>query len=276
MAFFKDLGRGFSSHIDAIGFIFKHGLWVYFIYPMLIAVGLYLLGFASMFAIKEWLTDLVIEKTGLGEDNMLTEWAGGWIKGLIYGLVSIVMGLLSYFLFNSISKYLLLIILSPVLAFLSERVEEIRSGNKFPFVFSHFVKDVLRGILITFRNMLVETLIILACFFIAWIPVIGWFTALFLYFVSSYYLGFSMMDYSCERRRLSIRQGVKLIRKHKGIAIGNGIIFSLLLMVPYVGISIGPILSVVAATLATLEILDRQQQAGMPPQNNPGPPPINP
>lgn len=256
MAFFKDLGRGFSSHVDAFRFLFKNGLWVYFIYPMLIAIVLFIVGMSSMFVLKDWITDWIMDKSGLSGDSVVSAWAGEWVKSALHWLIGGLLTLLAFFLLNTFYKYIVLIILSPVLAYLSERIEEEKTGKKYPFHFPHFVKDVLRGILITLRNMSIETLILLACLIIAWLPVIGWLTAPFLYIVSSYFLGFSMMDYTCERRRLSIRKGVHLVRRHKGIAIGNGIVFNLLLLIPFVGLCVAPILSVTAATLATMEVLD--------------------
>lgn len=274
MAFFKDLGRGFSSHVDAVSFIFKHGLWLYFLYPLLIEVLLYLVGFGSFFAFQHLLSEQIVDWIGMTPDADSGFWMS-MLSMLVSGVLSIGLSILFFFIFNAIYKYIVLIILSPVLALLSERVEEIVSGNTFPFVFGHFLKDVLRGILISLRNMFLELLIVLGCTIIGWIPLIGWlFSALaspFLYALASYFLGFSMMDYTCERRRLSISQGVALIRKHKGIAIGNGIVFNILLMVPFIGISIGPVLSSVAATLATLEVLSQpaQQQQGPPVQPQP-------
>ena len=53
----------------------------------------------------------------------------------------------------------------------------------------------------------------------------------------------------------------ELTRKHKGIAIGNGFVFSMILLLPFIGVIIAPILSVVAATLAVLEVKKEALQA---------------
>lgn len=262
MGFWKDVGRGFSSHVDAIPFIFKNGLWVYFIYPFILAILLFIAGFASYFVIKDLVVDWVMDLTGL-QDGGLDDLVGGWIKPILGFLVGLVVKILLFFLFNSLYKYIVLILLSPILALLSERVEEIKYGVKYPFEFNQFLKDVMRGILITLRNMFIEYGIIILCLFILWIPVIGWFVSIFLYFLSAYFVGFSMIDYTSERRRFRIRQSVRFVRRRKGIAISNGFIFNILLLIPFVGISIGPVVSVVAATLAASEAIDEDLQSGI-------------
>ncbi|MGL5891378.1 MAG: EI24 domain-containing protein, partial [Bacteroidia bacterium] len=114
--------------------------------------------------------------------------------------------------------------------------------------------------------MMLELLIWIACVCFAAIPllgwVLGWLTIPFRYIIGCYFLGFSMMDYSYERRRMKISEGVRFTRRHKGIAMANGFVFSLLLLIPFLGISIAPVLSCVAATLAVLEAAKQDQQQG--------------
>lgn len=262
MGFWKDVGRGFSSHVDAIPFIFKNGLWVYFIYPFLIAILLFIVGFASYFVIKDLVVDWFMDFAGLN-DGGIDDLLGGWLKPFIKLIVGLVVKLVLFFVFNSMYKYIVLIMLSPILALLSERVEEIKYGVKYPFEFKQFAKDVLRGILITLRNMFIEYGILLLCLIVIWVPVVGWIISIGLYILSAYFVGFSMMDYTSERRRFKISQSVRFVRRRKGIAISNGLIFNILLLIPFVGISIGPIVSVVAATLAATEAIDEDLTTGV-------------
>jgi len=272
MAFFKDLGRGFSSHADALVFLFRHNLWFYFIYPVLIAIAIFFLGVLSYVALKDWMMDQVMDWLGLN-DLPGAGWWGGWVKDAAGWVFGFTFGLIFFFIYNIIYKYILLIILSPVLAYLSERIEEVKSMKTFPFDFGQLLKDILRGILIALRNLFIELGVILLCTLIAWLPGVGWLFGIllapFLYILASYFLGFSMMDYTCERHRMKISQSTRFIRKHKGIAIGNGIVFNLLLLIPFVGISIGPILSVTAATLASLEAMEEDARASAPPAAQP-------
>ncbi len=263
MGFFNDLGIGFSSHIKAVGFIAKHNLWLYFLWPLLITIGLWAVGFTSTFYLGDLLAEKVINWISLGG-----EWDGWleYVRVVLSFLVGFILKLLMLILFSSLLKYIVLIICSPILALLSERIDEIITGTKIPFNFGQFLHDMLRGILVTLRNMMLEFLIWLGCVCLSLIPLLGWVLAWpllgFRMTVGWYFLGFSMMDYSYERRRMKISEGVRFTRRHKGIAIANGFLFSLLLMIPFLGISIAPVLSCVAATLAVLEAAKQDQQQG--------------
>jgi CysZ protein len=258
MNFFSDFGKGVSYHLKAWSFIAKNGLWLYFLYPVFLVIILYVLGFYSVFNFGNYLSDKIL--------GWIPDYDGGnsiigAALSAIISVLKIIAGLVIKLYLLAIilkfAKYIVLILCSPMMALLSERIDEIISGKKYPFEFSQFLKDIFRGIKINLRNLLLETLITIAFLFIGWIPVIGWVTIPFLWIISWYFLGFNMMDYSYERRRMKISEGVNFTRKHKGIAVGNGMIFSWLLLIPFLGLIIAPVLSVTAGTLATLEALEK-------------------
>lgn len=243
-----------------IEFIAKNNLWHYFIYPVLILAVLFAGGFWSIMQLSDWLVDWSLNYLGLGSTENSSEWLG-WLSVIGTFLVSFILKVVFLLILSSYIKYVVLIVCSPILALLSERIDEIISGRKYPFNFPQFLHDILRGILVTLRNLLYETFIIGLCMVVGWIPVIGWITIPFLYLTSWYFMGFSMMDYTYERQRMKIREGAQFTRKHKGIAIGNGFVFSMILLIPFIGVVIAPILSVVAATLAVLELRKEEYTA---------------
>ncbi len=262
MGFWSDLGKGFSAHIKALEFIAKHSLWLYFIYPIAIAALLYLVGFVSFFALGGMLGDKVVDWIGLSPDD--AGWQG-FLAGIAHIVISTSFKMLMWYILGTYMKYIVLIICSPILALLSERVDEIISGNTYPFNLGQFLSDIMRGILVVFRNLFIETGIMIFCMFISFIPILGWVLSIFTiptkYIFSCYFLGFSMMDYTYERRKMSISQGAAFTRKHKGIAIANGFVFQILLLIPILGMSLAPVISCVAATLAVLEADAEDKQA---------------
>jgi CysZ protein len=261
MGFWSDFGKGVSSHVDGIKFVAKHNLWHFFIYPVLILIVLFIAGYWSILGLADWIVDGTLEYYGLTDTGNTEDWTG--ILALVGRLlVGIILKVFFLMILTSYIKYVVLIVCSPILALLSERVDEIINNKKYPFNFGQFLHDMLRGILVTLRNMAFETLIILACLVIGWIPVIGWLTVPFLYLIAWYFLGFAMMDYTYERMRFSISEGARFTRRHKGIAIGNGFIFSMILLLPVIGVIIAPILSVVAATLAVLQVKNEEAVKG--------------
>ena len=145
---------------------------------------------------------------------------------------------------------LFLIVGSPLFAYLSEKTEAIMEGRDFPFNFSQFLKDIVRGIKLSLRNALWQTVYTFSVLILSFIPLIGWFTPLIALIIECFYLGFAMLDYSCERNKLSTSQSIVFIGSHKGLAIGNGIVFYLMHLVPVIGWVFAPSYAVIAATIS--------------------------
>ncbi|WP_341838305.1 EI24 domain-containing protein [Chitinophaga pollutisoli] len=138
---------------------------------------------------------------------------------------------------------------SPLFAYLSEKTESIMQGKDFPFSASQLLKDLVRGIRLSLRNLVYQTALMLILAILAFVPILGWLTPLIAMLIECYYFGFSMMDYSFERHRWSMRQSIAYIRHHKGMAMGNGIVFYLFLFIPVLGWLLAPCYAVIAATI---------------------------
>ena len=65
------------------------------------------------------------------------------------------------------------------------------------------------------------------------------------------------MDYTLERH-FNYKESVKFVGRHKGLAVGNGIVFMLLFLIPVLGVILVLPLSVVAASKVTLEEIKPQ------------------
>jgi CysZ protein len=141
-----------------------------------------------------------------------------------------------------------------MMSILSERTEEIITGVKVPFDFSLFMKNVLRGVGIAIRNTFIQVFIIVGCFLICWIPVLGWISPIFLLITSYYFYGFSMIDYVNERRSLNMRESIRYVRKFRTLSIANGFVFSIIFAIPFVGVMLASVLAPVAACIAMLEL----------------------
>jgi CysZ protein len=59
---------------------------------------------------------------------------------------------------------------------------------------------------------------------------------------------------------LNYKNSINFIQKNKGYSIGNGIIFMACLFIPVIGIMIVLPLSVTAATLKTIELLNKENE----------------
>jgi CysZ protein len=150
----------------------------------------------------------------------------------------------------SLFKYIFLIVCSPLFSYLSEKTEAIIEGRKFPFNPLQLIKDMVRGIKIAVRNSLWQTVYILSIVICSLIPVLGWLTPIMAILIECYYYGFSMLDYSMERNKKSEAESIFFIGNHKGLALGNGMMFYLMHFIPVVGWILAPTYAVVAATIS--------------------------
>ena len=150
----------------------------------------------------------------------------------------------------SLFKYLWLIIGSPIFAYLSEKTEALLEGKEYPFSFRQLAKDIFRGIRIAIRNTLWQSVYLVSFLILSLIPVIGWITPVFALLMECYFYGFSMLDYSCERHKLTASESILFIGNRKGLAIGNGIVFYLMHLAPIIGWILAPAYAVIAATLS--------------------------
>jgi CysZ protein len=184
-----------------------------------------------------------------GLQAWLEKMNSGWLSFLV-SFAELVLTLLMLLFYFSLFKYLWLIIGSPLFAWLSEKTETLMEGKEYPFSWPQFLKDMWRGIRLALRNTLWQTVYTIAIILLGIIPVVGWAAPVFALLIECYYYGFSMLDYSCERRKLSSAESIRFIGAHKGLAIGNGIVFYLMHWVPVIGWIFAPAYAVVAATIS--------------------------
>jgi len=154
------------------------------------------------------------------------------------------------FFYFSLFKYLFLIIGSPVFAYLSQRTEALINGKEYSFKAESVLHDMRRGIRLAIRNSLWQTVYTISILILSFIPLIGWITPVISTFVESYYYGFSMLDYSCQRHNLTQSATISYISQHKGLAIGNGLVFYGMHFIPVLGWVLAPAYAVIAATIS--------------------------
>jgi len=251
----KEIVISVQSFFEAHRFIVKNKLWKWIIIPgiiycLLFSIGIYFFGITSYHLVQ-----LILLKTGV--KAWLESMQDSWLNLLVIVGQGIIMGVLFLFYF-SMFKFLFLIIGSPVFAYLSEKTESIIEGRKFPFSFAQLIKDILRGIRIACRNLLWQSVYLLAILILSCVPVIGWIAPMIAFFTECYYFGFSMLDYSSERNKMPASQSIEFIGKHRGLAIGNGLVFYLMHAVLIVGWVFAPGYAVVAATLSLHKAREKQ------------------
>lgn len=256
-----DVVFGIKTYIKAIRFIFKKKLAWFFLFPLVISIIILIFGLEF----SGYLSDLVENKVFEYMEFKNTESAFiRFLQAFIKGTLWVLFKALFFFVFAFTSGYVVLIVLSPVFAWLSEKTEKKLTGTDYPFNFKKFAKDVWRGIVLAVRNLLIEIFFIIAVFVISFVPLLGWLSGLlgmiFLFFISAYFYGFSFIDYYIERKKLNARQSVYFMRKHKGLAIGNGVLFAFTLLFPVIGTLFAPFLAIISVVAATILMEEMQPE----------------
>lgn len=249
----KEIIIAIQSFHKAHIFIRRHRLWKWIIIPgiiysLLFVVSMYFFGkTASTFI--EWI------RVHTGLQNWMAKNDSG-LLGFFVTFASIILWIGQMLLYFSLFKYIWLILGSPVFSYISEKTASIIEEKNFDFNTKQFLKDIARGIRIALRNCIWQTVYMVSILILSLVPIAGWLTPLLALLVECYYYGFSMLDYSFERNKLSAQQSIYFLGEHKGLAIGNGLMFYLIQVVPVIGWVLAPAYSVVAATLSLHEVKD--------------------
>ncbi|MEO8067035.1 MAG: EI24 domain-containing protein [Flavobacteriales bacterium] len=257
----KDLSLGFTSFFRAVGFAMGNGMWWMFLVPVIVwSILLYGVVVVVQGPVEEfslWVASLFNIPIDAAANEGL---AGFWnsVKAFIEGarglVLLVVLKLFVAYVLFSINKYIVLIVLSPMLAYASERTERILTGRDYPFSAAQLLKDIWRAVLVALRNGLLELCVIIGCWVATlFLPVFAPFTAVFLYLVSSWFYGFSMFDYVNERRRLRMRESINALKAHRGMVLANGALFALAMKIPLLGMMFGPVMAAVGAAMAVVE-----------------------
>ena len=236
-----------QAYFQAHRFIQKHKLWKWILIPGIIYTTLFILAMYFFSHTSSNFIEWIILQTGL--KSWLDKINNSFL-GFLFTMGSLLLWLILMLFYFSLFKYIFLIVGSPLFAYLSERTEAIIDGKDFPFSFIQLVKDMKRGVVIAARNSLWQTVYTLSILLLSLIPLAGWLTPVLAVLVECYYYGFSMLDYSMERHKRTPAESIFFIGTHKGLAVGNGLVFYMMHLIPLVGWIFAPAYSVVAATLS--------------------------
>jgi len=243
----KEMIIAVRAYFEAHRFIKKHKLWKWILIPGILYALLFVIGMhyfsESSSNFIEWLSLKTGLKTWLDKINSS-------FLGFLFTIGSLLLWLILLLFYFSLFKYLFLIVGSPLFAYLSEKTEAIIEGKDLPFNTTQFFKDILRGIKLSARNSFWQTVYTISILVLSLIPILGWLTPAIAVIIECYYYGFSMLDYSMERHKKSPAESIYYISSHKGLAIGNGLVFYIMHLLPIIGWILAPAYAVVAATLS--------------------------
>jgi CysZ protein len=243
----KELIIAIQSYRQAHRFIVQQKLWKWIllpglVYALLFSVSMYFFGKSAFHVI-----DYVNTITGL--KKWLQHMQDGWL-GFFFAFGGMTVWIILMFTYFSLFKHIWLIVGSPVFSYLSEKMISIIEQKPFTFTTKQWLEDTVRGIQLSIRNGFWQLIYAVALLILALIPIVGWIAPLIALMIEFYFYGFAMLDCSFERKHISIANGNDFISKHKGLAIGNGLVFYLMHVFLVVGWVLAPAYAVIAATLS--------------------------
>lgn len=255
--FIKDFWLGIRSIGEAFILILEHWLWIYFSFPVLFSAAIFFGGEKLFEHIQSINIQSEIQHLKYEADFNDIKFEGFPTESEEMKLLLMAVQIIAVVVSLKLSKYIILILTAPVMTILSSRTEFLLTGNKYPFNFNQFIHDLYRGVNFAIRNLFRQMVIIILWYLLTLIfPYLNKFTFPFIFCIGSFYYGASLMDYTNERRRMSLEESIRFIKRHSGIAISIGMVFSLLFFIKYIGIIIAPIVCIIAATYAIDQKVD--------------------
>ncbi|HLG40036.1 MAG TPA: EI24 domain-containing protein, partial [Chitinophagaceae bacterium] len=196
----KEIVIAFQSWREANRFIEKNKLWKWIlisgiVYTALFVIGMYFFWRSADDAVT-WASDQMRIETWLQRKR------SGWLS-FFFVMMGMMLRLILVLFYFSLFKYLILIIGSPVFAYLSEKTEAIIENKKHSLDWKELKKDAARSIRMALRNCLLQILYFAGLVLMSLLPLIGWITPIIAILIECYYYGFSMLDYSFARNKFT-------------------------------------------------------------------------
>ncbi|MEZ4855275.1 MAG: EI24 domain-containing protein [Gelidibacter sp.] len=246
---FKNILKGIKAYFGAFGLISKLKLWKFFVIPIMISIVIAIVIMVTAYTLSDdfgfYISKLWVWEWGKETFSIISD--------ILSGLIILVLGLMLY-------KHIVMALSAPFMSPVSEKIEaHFLEYENTTLRNTSFRAQLWRGIRINVRNLMMELLLTIPILLIGFIPLIGIVSTVLLFFVQSYYAGFGNMDYTLERH-FKYAESLAFVRKNRGVAIGNGMVFMLFLLIPVIGIILVLPLSVTAASTETIKLLKIQNR----------------
>lgn len=240
----KAVFKGCAAYFEAYETISRLKLWKFFAIPMLISLVVFLLIVFVSYAFSDAIGSYIASfwTWDFGKETFNT------ISRVFSGLLIVLIGFITF-------KHIVMALSAPFMGPISKKIEDDFRGVVSQVKTTSFWGLLRRGIKISSRNLFRELLLSIPILLLGFIPVIGLFSAILLFLMQAYFAGFGNMDYTLERY-FSYQKSILFVKKNRGVAIGNGLVFMLFLLIPFIGVILVLPFSVTAATIATVKLMN--------------------
>ncbi len=230
--------RGFLSYTKALPYLFKGWALKYLFLTGLLAIASLAALVSIVFFKGDELAHIVLNLFNLD----LIPWLDTGLEWVVRGILWVVCILLF--------KYLILILASPFLSIVSNKVESTISGERVQASNQQgFVGSIGRAMSVSGGNLFNEILLTIPLLVFSLIPGVAIVTTPLIFLIQAYYVGYGNLDTYLENK-FTTKESKSFVKRNKGLAIANGSVFLGLLLVPVLGVFLAPIWSIIAVTIA--------------------------
>ncbi len=228
------LGLAIECYFKAIPLLFSFRLRNYIIYSGLISFLLFAGLMISLWVLSASLATYFLQ---------LLPYQPDWAVHILTWLVKIA----GWFVILQFYKYIILIVLSPLLGILSEKIELYESGGN-EIMRHSFWKSLPRSLKINVVNLLKEMALTLLLMLLSLVPGMVLITGPIILLLQFYFIGFGILDFYFERH-LSYHATKEVVWKNLVFTLLTGFIFLLLFAIPMIGSIAAPLICTAASTL---------------------------
>lgn len=234
-----------QAYFRSLLFIRKNHLSWLFWFPIVITVLVFYGGIELTSIATEWVT------AGVQSWIVSIDWLGeskGVLSSIIYWIIWLMLRITLYFFMAFLGGSIILLLMSPLLTYASELVAEKMGAEVPPFSIDRFFHDLARAAGLAIKNGGIQFILTIVCFLIGFIPIVGLVSPFLMFGVNAYFFGYNFMDYTLERKGLSVKESNQFVFAEKFKTLGLGTPFALWMLIPF----IGPITSGFVALIATV------------------------
>lgn len=173
-----------------------------------------------------------------------------WLAGLVNTGVKKAFGILDL-ITEQIYIFIVITALSPFNTRLGEKMDENLTGYKADSGFLRFINDIIRMIFVVILMVVLEFVFMGIYWMLTWLPFIGGdYDSIVYNIISAFFFGLSIYDFALERYEQGVFATLGFAFNHPLGMIITGSIFLGLYNIPYIGIPISTVLSLMISTVA--------------------------
>ncbi len=208
------------------------------------------LAIAITFGVWRYQLGAVDDSVAIETDRSFWEWLAAAANWLVHGVFGIF-----DFILDKIYLFLLIIVMAPFNTTLGERIDSNLSGRKFEASWSRYISDILRMILLVIVMIIMELIANGMIAVISWFVELWFFKDIFYYLITAFFFGLSFFDYGLERDQKGVFQTIGFGFRYPLGMIITGSLFLILYEIPFLGIPIAPVITVMVSTVAYMYYL---------------------